>query len=357
MFRNRRDAGRQLATHLRGLGLHDPVVLGLPRGGVPVAAEVATALGTPLDVLVVRKIGCPWHPELGVGAIGEDGVRILNDALIAELRLSRQELEAVTAREQLELERRVRRYRAGRSPADLRGRTVIVIDDGIATGFTARAAVTVARRRGAARVVLAVPVGSTSAIHELGELADDIVCQHISDAFWAIGQFYADFTQTSDDEVAACLAEAATAAERPPPDDPPADVAGSGRNAYEQGQAAADRIRQQELADLRHVPLGNALFTRDSFEAEYGPPVLVGPSVPIDPARLDPAWRCIYCDGDRLTAETYATDLPDVTVRFWWCEGCGLGHAVSWGATGGAPPQDENRAFAEIRANRSRPSG
>jgi putative phosphoribosyl transferase len=181
-------------------------VVGLPRGGVPVATEVAGALGAPLDVLVVRKLGCPWQPELGMGAIGEANVVVLNEDLVARLGVPTVDVEAVTERERTELERRVRRYRGERAPVLVEGRTVIVVDDGIATGFTARAAIAILRRRGAKRVVLAVPVAPLGTVEELGRVADEVVVLKEPVAFFAIGEFYANFNQTSDEEVAACLA-------------------------------------------------------------------------------------------------------------------------------------------------------
>jgi putative phosphoribosyl transferase len=156
-FRDRREAGQLLARRLSDLRSEEPVVVGLPRGGVPVAAEVAGALGAPLDVLVVRKLGCPWQPELGMGAIGEANIVVLNEDLVARLGVPTVDVEAVTERERTELERRVRRYGGERVPVPVEGRTVIVVDDGIATGSTARAAIAILRRRRAKRVVLAVP--------------------------------------------------------------------------------------------------------------------------------------------------------------------------------------------------------
>jgi putative phosphoribosyl transferase len=206
VFRDRREAGELLAERLRRFAASDPIVLGLPRGGVPVAAEVARALGAPLDVLVVRKLGCPWQPELAVGAIGEGGIRIVEDRVVAEVGLDAAELEHLTTREGQELERRVRRFRGDRPPFDLQGRTVIVVDDGIATGATARAGLEIARRRGAATVVLAVPVAPPTTVRELERIADEVVCLHQPAAFWAVGQFYADFSQTPDAEVARLLA-------------------------------------------------------------------------------------------------------------------------------------------------------
>jgi putative phosphoribosyl transferase len=207
-FTDRREAGRRLGAEVVGLGLDRPVVLGLPRGGVPVAYEVARALEAPLDVLVVRKLGCPWQPELGLGAIGEDGVRLLNAELIRATQVGAHELEAVARREGRELERRVERYRQGRPAIELAGRTVLVVDDGLATGFTARAGLEVVRRRGAQRVVLAVPVAPGDTLAELAEVADDVVCLETPAWFSSIGAFYSDFSQTSDAEVTELLAAA-----------------------------------------------------------------------------------------------------------------------------------------------------
>jgi putative phosphoribosyl transferase len=205
-FADRREAGRRLAAELTRFGADRPVVLGLPRGGVPVAYEVARALDAPLDVLVVRKLGCPWQPELGLGAIGEGGVRLLNLDLIRRARVSAPALEAVARREGEELERRVQRYRRGRPVVDPSGRTVLLIDDGLATGFTARAGIEVMRRRGATRVVLAVPVAPPDTVAELAEVADEVVCLETPARFGSIGAFYADFSQTTDAEVAGLLA-------------------------------------------------------------------------------------------------------------------------------------------------------
>lgn len=208
-FADRHEAGQRLAAELMGFVDERPVVLGLPRGGVPVAYEVARALEAPLDVLVVRKLGCPWQPELGLGAIGEDGVRLLNRDLIRRADVSAQELEAVARREGRELERRVERYRQGRPGVDLSGRNVLVIDDGLATGFTAKVGIEVVRRRGAKRVVLAVPVAPPDTVVELREVADEVICLEAPARFGSIGAFYADFSQTTDAEVAGLLAAVA----------------------------------------------------------------------------------------------------------------------------------------------------
>ncbi|MGW2638950.1 phosphoribosyltransferase family protein [Streptomyces sp. NPDC001348] len=219
-FLDRRDAGRRLAALLKQFQGADVVVLGLPRGGVPVAAEVAKALGAPLDVCLVRKLGVPFQPELGMGAIGEGGVRVINDEVVRTTRVTPQDLAEAEAREFEVLESRARRYRGRREPAALAGRTVLVVDDGVATGSTARAACQIARARGAARVVLAVPVAPHDWSARLGADADELVCSHTPSHFYAIGQFYADFSQTDDDEVVACLEEAfarPVSARRAPP--------------------------------------------------------------------------------------------------------------------------------------------
>jgi putative phosphoribosyl transferase len=209
-FRDRSDAGRRLADKVVALGLEHPVVLGMARGGVPVAAELSRALRAPLDVLVVRKLGYPPQPELAMGAIGEGGVRVLNDHVIDQLGVPRSVIERVAAAERRELERRLAAYRAGRAAVAVAGRTVVVVDDGLATGATARAALAVVRGRGAAKVVVAAPVAPPAVVQALGAEADEVVCVEVSERFFGIGQWYDDFHQVSDDEVRRILAEAAT---------------------------------------------------------------------------------------------------------------------------------------------------
>ena len=209
VFRDRIDAGQQLAAilgHLRG---PDTVVVGLPRGGVPVAACVAEALEAPLDVILVRKLGVPFQPELAMGAIGEDDVRVVDAHIVRMVGVGAADLAAVEARERAELERRGERYRRGRQRTSLVGRTVVVVDDGVATGSTARAACQVARAEGARRVVLAVPVAPSDWTHRLGDAADEYVAVETPDDFSGVGQFYRDFTQTSDATVVALLDDAA----------------------------------------------------------------------------------------------------------------------------------------------------
>jgi putative phosphoribosyl transferase len=204
-FADRVDAGRRLAAALEHLRDEDVVVLGLPRGGVPVAAEVATALGKPLDVIVVRKLGTPGHEELGMGAIGEGGVRVLNEDIVSSVGASAEQLASVEAAERAELDRRARRFRGDRPRLDLAGKTAIVVDDGVATGSTAIAALQVARALGAARTVLATPVAPHGIERRMAPYADDIVALDTPRWFSAVGQFYDDFDQTSDAEVVAAL--------------------------------------------------------------------------------------------------------------------------------------------------------
>lgn len=212
LFANREDAGRRLAAGLDHLRDADVVVVGLPRGGVPVGLEVARHLRAPLDVIVVRKLGVPFQPELGMGAIGEGGVRVLNEEVIGAAGVGDGALADVERRERAELERRARRFRGDRPMVPLAGRTVVVVDDGIATGSTARAACQVARAHGATRVVLAVPVAPPGWTARFAGDADELVCVATPQPFHAIGQWYRDFSQTSDAEVLACLERAAPAA-------------------------------------------------------------------------------------------------------------------------------------------------
>ncbi|OEJ23894.1 phosphoribosyl transferase [Streptomyces agglomeratus] len=212
LFTDRADAGKRLALALRHLEDERPVVLGLPRGGVPVAYEVARALGAPLDVVVVRKLGVPYHRELGFGAIGEGGARVISDDIVSRAGVGPDDVAAVERAEIAELERRALRFRGDRPRLALEGRTAVVVDDGIATGATAQAACEVVRAQGAARVVLAVPVAAPDAVARLSSTVDELVCLSVPQMFRAVGEWYENFTQTSDEEVVALLARAAAPA-------------------------------------------------------------------------------------------------------------------------------------------------
>src|ERR1700731_1836881 len=206
-FRNRNEAGRLLAEKLTAYANRsDVLVLALPRGGVPVAYEVARRLGAPLDVFLVRKLGVPGYEELAMGAVATGGVRVLNDEIVRGLGISEHEIDAVVARELRELSRRDRLYRGDRPPSDVAGRTVILVDDGLATGATMRAAVQALRQQQPGRIVAAVPTASPDTCQVLKAEADDVICAMTPEPFFAVGHWYEDFTQTTDDEVRELLA-------------------------------------------------------------------------------------------------------------------------------------------------------
>jgi predicted phosphoribosyltransferase len=207
-FKDRHEAGRQLGEALVSYAPRDAVVLGLPRGGVPVAFEVARRLGAPLDVCIVRKLGVPGHEEFAMGAIASGGVELLSPQTVRSLGLTHGQVAHVLGRERLELERRERAYRDGRPVVDVRGRTVILVDDGLATGASMRAAVMALRQRGPAAIIVAVPVASAGTCEDIRHVADDCVCLHTPDPFFGVGQWYAEFGQTTDDEVRALLGAA-----------------------------------------------------------------------------------------------------------------------------------------------------
>jgi putative phosphoribosyl transferase len=209
-FPNRAEAGRELAEKLGSYtGRDNVIVLGLPRGGVPVAYEVAKRLRAPLDVFIVRKLGVPGFEELAAGAIASGGVRVLNEDVVRAIQYASEAIEAVTAKETAELQRREQIYREGRPAPELRDKIAILVDDGLATGATMRAAVKALRQQGAAQIVVAVPVGPPDTCHELAQLADETICLSTPPFFQAVGQYYEDFSQTSDDDVRELLTRAA----------------------------------------------------------------------------------------------------------------------------------------------------
>lgn len=214
VFQDRHEAGKALAPAVERLALERPIVLALPRGGVPVASEIAARLNAPLDIMVVRKLGAPWQPELAIGAIASGGVRVLNEDLIEQIPgVDEAAIEHIAAEEAAELRRRERTYRGDRPYPELAGCDVVLVDDGMATGATMRAAVKAARAHSPARVVVAVPTGSPDAVRGVQQLADVVVCLESPAFFYAVGQFYHDFRQTTDAEVGDYLRRAYSAAE------------------------------------------------------------------------------------------------------------------------------------------------
>jgi len=214
-FRDRTEAGQVLARCLQQYkNQPDVLILGLPRGGVPVAYEVARELNAPLDVFIVRKLGVPGHEELGMGAIATGGVRILQDGIVRELGISPETIEAVSAREQAEIERRERLYRGDRPAPTIKGRTVVIVDDGLATGSTMKAAIQAVRQQDPRQVIVAVPTAPSETCEQLKESADHVVCALTPEPFFSVGGSYADFTQITDEEVRDLIASAANISSR-----------------------------------------------------------------------------------------------------------------------------------------------
>jgi len=266
MFHDRREAGARLALALERFRTDDVVVLGLPRGGVPVAFEVATALHAPLDVILVRKLGLPFQHELAMGAIGEDGVRVLNDEVCRSAQVTDEEIERVEASERVELTRRATLFRSRVPRLELDGRTALIVDDGIATGSTARAACQVARAHGARRIVLAAPVAPLETERRFAGVVDELVTLDTPSGFLAVGQFYVDFTQVSDDTVLELLERArrATApAAAGDPDDPPlvsADV-----------EIPSGAVVLHGHLEVPEQPLGLVAFAHGSGSSRHSP--------------------------------------------------------------------------------------
>jgi putative phosphoribosyl transferase len=266
-FTDRSDAGRRLARRLVGFRDGNVVVLGLPRGGVPVAFEVSQALGAPLDVLVVRKLGLPYQPELALGAIGEDGVLVLNEETLRVAQVTVEEMAAVERAERVELQRRVNRFRGLRERIPLTGRTAIIVDDGVATGATARAACRVARAQGAERVVLAVPVGAPDDLDSLAREADEVVCLSSPSWFFSVGQWYRDFRQTSDEEVFELMQRSAEDIRAPAAAAPVAEP--SSRD--EEVEVSAGRVSLAGHLTIPERPLGVVVFAHGSGSSRHSP--------------------------------------------------------------------------------------
>jgi putative phosphoribosyl transferase len=290
-FRDRADAGRRLAQELERFRAECPIVLGLPRGGVPVASEISRALDAPLDVIVVRKLGVPSQPELAMGAVGEDGALVVNERVVHLAGVTARQLAAVEDREREEVVRRGRRFRGARPPLRLDGRTVIVVDDGIATGSTARAALEVARAHGAARIVLAVPVAAPESLDQLAAFADEVVCLLAPPGFFAVGQWYDNFTQVSDEAVNTLLATAPRDAAADPP-----DVVAS--------RSAHDAVGVQD-AD---IPVGTVVLSGDLTMPPRASGIVVF-AHGSGSSRHSPRNRWV---ADALNAEGYGTLLLDL---------------------------------------------
>jgi putative phosphoribosyl transferase len=379
LFRDRRDAGEQLATRLAAFADEQPVVLGLPRGGVPVACEVARALSAPLDVIVVRKLGVPFQPELGMGAVGEDGVRVLNEEIVRIAHVEPDELARVETRERAEVEARARRFRAGRPRIDLTGRTVIVIDDGIATGGTARAALQVARAQGASRVVLAVPVAPPETVQELRGDADEVVCLQTPTPFFAIGQWYRDFSQVPDERVTALLAEVAFPAEvgaqAPGAADPPEAAHGAHHERDEEVSFPADEASLSGHLTIPADAVGLVLFAHGSGSSRHSPrnqfvaralnrarvgTLLFDLLSPLEELHRANVFDVELLAGRLAAATTWATaENPDLPVGYF---GASTGAAAAlWAAaepgsnvaaivSRGGRPDLAMRRLAEVRA-------
>ncbi len=306
VFVDREEAGRRLAPLLDRYRAERPIVLALPRGGVPVGREVARALGAPLDVLVVRKIGAPIQPELGMGAVAEGGARFLDPRVVDAVGAGAEEVEQVVAKESAEVERRVARYRGGRPLPDLTGRTVILVDDGIATGGTVRAAIRALRSFGVGRVVVAAPVAAAETAETLAAEADEVVCLQTPEALWAIGYWYVDFGQVSDDEVIELLEQARRQAGEEVP------VARQAQGRGEDEKVVRIQAGPVTLEGNLHVPEGArgiVLFAHGSGSSRFSPRNRFVARV-LGEAGLATLLL------DLLTADEEAEDAIDARLRF-----------------------------------------
>jgi len=283
-FIDRDQAGKLLGDRLTRVAVSDPVVLALPRGGVPVGARVAQAIDAPLDIIVVRKLGVPYQPELAMGAIGEDGVRVMDDDVVAATGVSSAEIASVEERERAELERQVAQYRATCPRIPLPGRTAVVVDDGIATGSTARAACLVARAHGASRVIVAAPVASRQSVALLGEVADEVIALEQPEPFYAVGQWYLDFQQTPDDVVLSLLRDSPRREEpsavgvhraprlAPVPDDPPDPPDPPGPpDRFREVDIDLGDVRLAGTVTLPVEALGMVVFAHGSGSSRHSP--------------------------------------------------------------------------------------
>ncbi|MGY1682602.1 phosphoribosyltransferase family protein [Geodermatophilus sp. SYSU D01176] len=329
-FQDRRDAGRQLGRRMAPSAGRDVVVLGLPRGGVPVAAEVARAMGAPLDVILVRKLGLPRRPELAMGAVGEDGVVVVNDDVVQVAGVDQATFTDVQRREREELDRRARQLRGDRARLPLEGRTAVVVDDGVATGATARAACAVARAHGAERVVLAVPVGSPHALREIAPVVDEVVCLESPQRFAAVGQAYEDFRPTEDEEVLELLRRPAPAppgeGATPRDDDVLADVGPAGLPGHltVPGHAGGLVVFAHGSGSGRHSPRNRAVA--EVLRCAGMATLLVDLLTPEEEAARGPVFDIELLAGRLAAVARWATAEPS-------CAGLPLGF---FGASTGA---------------------
>lgn len=269
VFKDREEAGRRLAERLQELRRENPIVLGLPRGGVPVAYEVARALKAPLDVTIARKLGAPGQPELGMGAIAPGGVRVLNEEAIRMLGIREAEIDAIAAEEEQELDRRLRRFRGDRPAPEIRERTVILVDDGLATGVTAKAAIRAVRKEGPRRIIFAVPVCASDTAQALAQEVDDLLCLESPPYFGAVGLWYQDFNQTSDDEVLTLLERARKEIAGAGPEEKTTREANSGK--AQSVTVIAGRIQIQGDLRIPNGARGTVLFAHGSGSSRFSP--------------------------------------------------------------------------------------